>query len=236
MNQYQLTRLAALTRSNVTLKDAAKLLGLPKHRVRVLVDSGIIAPLIVPQQTKAAAWLIPMQQVKTLWFKPNRHDSTVSLVPFSKILQNWELQKDELVVLVKAISNDEVALYSEKDQPTPIGKLRLDTREFQQWLNARRIASTGNMSVDSAAKVLGLKQQVAYELARKKILATSHDDQKGMRVSEDSIRLFKENYVSLAELALSRGSSPRKLLKEAEAQPVSGPAVDGGRQYFFRRK
>jgi hypothetical protein len=207
----------------------------PKHRVRVLVDTGIITPLITPLQTKAAAWLIPMQQVKRLWFRPNRSNGTVSLVPFKKILQNWELQEEELVALVHAISNNEIEPLSENSQPTPIGKLQLDAREFEQWINAHRIALTGTISIDSAAKVLGLKQQVAYELARKKILETIYDDQKGLRVSEDSIRLFKESYVSLAELARSMGSSPRKLLKETEVQPVCGPLVDGGRQYFFRR-
>jgi hypothetical protein len=235
IHQHQLARIATLTRNNVTLKDAARIVVLPKHRVRALVDGGIITPLITPKQTNAATWLIQMQQVKKLWFKPQLKEGNVTQVPIKIILKHWQLQKAEFVALVLAISNNDIVPVSENNQPAPIGKLRLDDLQVQAWLNAHRIKSIGTMSVDHASKLLGLKQQVTYELARSGLLNTTLDNQKGLRVSEDSIQLFQETYVSLVELANSTKSSPRKVLKEISCLPVCGPSVDGSRQYFFRR-
>ncbi|CAD6882181.1 Regulatory protein MerR [Methylomonas albis] len=41
--------------------------------------------------------------------------------------------------------------------------------------------------------------------------------------------------MSLAEYAKSVNRAPRWLLQTLQIQPVSGPMIDGSRQYFFRR-
>lgn len=49
---------------------------------------------------------------------------------------------------------------------------------------------------------------------------------------------FRETYVSGAELAQARGTLPKALVAvvaDAGIAPVTGPSVDGGRQYLYRR-
>ena len=47
--------------------------------------------------------------------------------------------------------------------------------------------------------------------------------------------MFNELELAVAELARERRISSRRLLLELKVAPVSGPVIDGCRQYFFRR-
>lgn len=89
--------------------------------------------------------------------------------------------------------------------------------------------------MDAAAKVLGIKQEVAYDLVRKGLLRSTTAGALGQRMSGADIELFQATYVSLANLARDGRRSPRALLAELPATPVCGPAIDGARQYFYRR-
>lgn len=89
--------------------------------------------------------------------------------------------------------------------------------------------------MDAAAKALGIKQQVAYDLVRFGILHSTAVGVLGQRVSAVDIERFQTTYVSLASLASGARRSPRALLAELSASPVCGPTINGARQYFYRR-
>jgi hypothetical protein len=89
--------------------------------------------------------------------------------------------------------------------------------------------------VDEAAKRLGLKQQVVYDLVKLELLATIQDNLPGRRVTRDSLDDFQVTYISLAEYSRSLNRAPRRVLKTLDVQPITGPIIDGSRQYFFRR-
>ena len=76
---------------------------------------------------------------------------------------------------------------------------------------------------------------MAYELVAKGLLPSARTTASLRQISTNDLRCFQSNYVSLAELARDRQRSPRWLLKVLGAVPVSGPLVDGARQYKFRR-
>lgn len=98
-----------------------------------------------------------------------------------------------------------------------------------------RYTEGASISVDQAAKRLGLKQQVVYDLVRLGLLTTIQDHLPGRRVTQASLDEFQATYISLAEYAKSVKRAPRWLLQTLPMQPVSGPMIDGSRQYFFRR-
>lgn len=98
-----------------------------------------------------------------------------------------------------------------------------------------RTAQTVSISVDQAATALGLKQEVTYQLVRRGLISAQHVPQAGFRVCLESLQRFRSDYVSLSELSARSGKAPRRLLRELTARPVTGPQVDGARQYFFRR-
>jgi len=110
--------------------------------------------------------------------------------------------------------------------------------ELRGWLARLRATSTDWITPIEAAKRLGLKEQVVYELVSKQLLAANLVPRQGRvfkRISLRSLEQFQAEYVSLATLAKVAGTSASLLLRQIEAQPVTGPRVDGGRQYFYRR-
>lgn len=150
-------------------------------------------------------------------------------------LKYGRLSEAEAVGLIRAVIDGELCARAAIPDAVPVGLACLDRGELGAWLHAARRKSTPGLSVDEAAQTLGLKQQVAYELVRRGLLPSTHVAGHGHRVFDEDIQFFRETYVSLAEVSRGQGRSPRALLHDMCATPVSGPSVDGTRQYFFRR-
>jgi len=235
IHRAHVDKIAKLTQHCLSLKEAAAWLALPKSRIRQLLDVGLIKPLISPKETHAASWQISHKELNRLKLKPQPISNGSTEVSINKILQHWRLQDDEFVALVSGLMNKELLPIAAQSEPTVIGKIQLNREKFQAWLDKHRLTAMQTMSVDKAAKFLGLKQQVVYELVRKGIMKSTQDQTKGYRISANQISQFREQYVSLAELARLRQCPARKLLLEISAAPACGPMVDGTRQYFFLR-
>lgn len=93
----------------------------------------------------------------------------------------------------------------------------------------------GDISIPRAAIELGLKQQVVYELARLGHIRTvSGSAAKGRRLVPGELERFKQTYYVPGSTDAGRGAASKKLLA-AGITPVSGPSVDGARQYVFLR-
>lgn len=137
--------------------------------------------------------------------------------------------------MVESVLGGELCAYGAVAAVLPIGLACLDPDALLAWRVAKRRTSDLGMSVDDAARALGLKQQVAYELVRKGLLIAVRIDGYGHRVFDDAVNSFRATYVSLVDLARERKTAPRALLQGIGASPVMGPMIDGARQYFFRR-
>jgi hypothetical protein len=66
INRNCVGKIVALTKNTVVLEEAAKILALPKRRVRLLIQAGIINPVVSRKQVNAAIWRIPRQQLSKL--------------------------------------------------------------------------------------------------------------------------------------------------------------------------
>ncbi len=89
------------------------------------------------------------------------------------------------------------------------------------------------VSIPRAAIVLGLKQQVMYGLARSGHLRTVADESiRGQRVEPGELERFRLTYYVPGATDAGRGTVAKMLLA-AGVVPVSGPSVDGARQYVF---
>jgi hypothetical protein len=235
LNRNHVGKIVALTKDTVVLEEAAKILALPKRRVRLLIQAGLIKPVVSRKQVNAATWRIPRAQLSTLWFTPSTMLPDGRYISMVNFLKHWRLSDEEFVALVEAIQNQKIICYAAQTQGIPIGKTHLNDQQFGDWLTGYRFEHSQSMSVDCAAKALGLKQQVAYQLVQSGLIETNPPSGKGVRISADQLQQFQANYVSLAELARIRGCSSRKLLEALPTKPVTGPTVDGNRQYFYQR-
>jgi hypothetical protein len=232
----ELHRIKVAIDGALSLGQAARALELPEGRLRDLIAEGVVSPLISRQMNRcAAAWVIPKAEIERLHVRPGLAVATSDAVPLREALKYWRLRQHEGVALVRAVIDGQVLVLAGDQDRVPIGLAMLSPAETKRWLAMCRIESGEGLSVDQAAKELGLKQQVAYDLVRAGLLAITDAGALGRRVLAGDIKAFRAAYVSLAELAREAKCSPRVLLARIGVAPVCGPATDGARQYFFRR-
>lgn len=234
IDKKQLKQLTDLARAGFTLKEAAYRLALPESRVRALITDEFIEPLVSRLHGNAATWLIPERQMRRLYFIGRELNQLPATITISKILKHWRLREGEFKALVQALLLGRLIPVGTRAEYMPLGKLVLDELEVRQWFTEVRDAAGVSLSIDEAAKRLGLKQQVAYNLIKAGLLETIQDDLPGRRITPVALKTFQESYISLAEYARLLNRAPRSVLQSLEAQPVSGPTIDGSRQYFYR--
>lgn len=235
IRQTDVALIGALTNHAVTMAQAAKQLALPERRVRELIASGIVTPLVSRVRDRAAAWLIPQQQVQALFIEGRVSSDATSLISVKQLLQYWRFRDGEFIALVHAITSGSLSPASDPPGLVALGKVLLSVRQVRDWLSTGRAAADSSMSVNEAAQQLALKQQVAYDLVRNGLLATTEDKLQGRRVTREHLDAFQSTYISLAEFSRSFQRAPRWVLQHIRVSPISGPSIDGSRQYFFRR-
>ncbi len=233
-------RLYTLTSSHldqvkgVNLTQAADRLHLPQRRIRGLIAAGVIQPDISPVSTSASAWFISEERLRHLFFHPTgQKEGGVAL---HHVLRYGKLSDVEFIDLTKALLVQELdAVNQPCDDSTPLGLVELSREDLRRWRLRQRASKSRSVSVDEAATVLGIKQQVAYQLVHQGLLSSYQVSNRAeVRVRSVDLQDFQRTYVSLAELARSRKTSPKALLGKLPCEPVTGPTVDGTRQYFYR--
>lgn len=234
IHRDDIAQLAALAKGCLPISEAARQLALPEGRVRELIAGGVIAPLVSRVHDKAAVWLIPTLAIQALCFAGEATFDASSSITVGRLLRFWRLLDGEFIALVQAIKGKHLVPVSNQSGTVPLGKVTLNVESVRTWLSHRRIAVT-TMTIDQAAQRLGLKQQVAYDLARRGLLTTVKDQFKGSRVKPEEIEAFRLNYISLAEFSRHLKHSPKWVLQNMRIFPITGPSIDGSRQYFFQR-
>lgn len=232
----ELPRIKNVAGGGLSLEETAQMLFLPKRRVRELILARLLTPLVSRQfNSEAAAWLIPRDEVDRLHIQGSRAAENTKGIVVRDVLKYWRLREHEGVALIAALVDGQLQTMGASQGSVPIGAAVLSAAEAKEWLLKHRASTTRDYSVDAAAKMLGIKQEVAYDLVRTGLLRSTTAGVLGQRMSGADIELFQATYVSLADLAREGKRSPRALLAELSATPVCGPAVDGARQYFYRR-
>lgn len=118
-------------------------------------------------------------------------------------------------------------------------RLRIGMDAVHRLVKAKR-AKAGTMTLEEVAAHLQVKRQVAHELVDAGMLRTCTPALKrGRLVERTEVEAFQAHYVIASQLGLDaghhRGWAADRLIAAGIA-PVSGPRVDGRRQYVFRRQ
>lgn len=165
---------------------------------------------------------------------------SAAVICVRQVLKYWQLNKGELPALLRAMEEKCLHPLGRISGLAGIAGLTLSAEEVRRWLESHRSESQQWFSIDSAAKQLGIKQQVAYQLVKCGLLKASSTEfcdghHPPVQVNRESLASFRESYVALAEIARAHRTSPKNMLGLLNELPVTGPSVDGSRQYFFRR-
>ena len=233
-HQADLPHIEAMAKDMLNLQATAQYLSVSERVVRELITAKVITPLAIRKHASMASWLIDKQQLDHLWI------STTSalakeLVSFASVIKYWRLREGEMVQLVNALISGELKAFDVSGHSVVIGKLMLDKLATQHRLKTLR-QDLGTFSVDEAAKWLGVKQQVAYHLVKVGLLHSIQTKQAGKQITKLALEQFNHQYIALSALAKQQHTSPSALFKSIKAKPITGPQIDGGRQYFYLRK
>lgn len=232
-----------LIRDGINLMDAAAYLQLPRRRIRELLTAGSLISVIGAGKGFASAWLLSRTQLDAIVKDCSAHalprrvicgDSVVSL---SIILKTWRLSPGEFPAMLRALQRGEIRCVTNETEDFRVGNLSLDRMSIRHWHEEWQSQNNRHVSIDTAAQLLGIKQEVAYQLVKLKALDSDifKSGTNARRISTSAIETFRQKYVSLAQLAHNQGQSPKAVLKSTTVRPAIGPTVDGCRQYFFLR-
>lgn len=223
----------------LTLGATAKYLGFSKTRIRQLVAERVLLPQFAPGDHGASVWRFALDSLRVLvahcqvrGIVPSPIQPTISL---NNALKTMRIDGPCFATLLRAIMKREVLLVGDVTGASKLSHLTLDKRTLDDWLSAYRVEHAGLLTIPEAAKKLGIKEQVAYHLVQRRLLASTIRNQTQLWISTEAIADFERQYVALRTLAQEAKTSPKALLAMLTVQPVTGPTVDGCRQYFYRR-
>jgi hypothetical protein len=246
VNIVEVAQMAPALQNTLTVEETAEALGLPKLRVRQLIDAGILkvwggAP------EKGMRWQVDQGSVQNILRRaegaPVLDTVDGSRAVFENLLRYRIHGAKQFIDIVSGILSGEVAV---------VGRL-LDAQKMTGWvvdadaIDTRSISGAAriltDLSVSHAARELGVKEEVAYALVRHGFIK-SRQVIKGKRLAnvirQNAITAFRHQYVLGVELGTTMKMSPRKVvdfLGQRGAFPVAGPVVANRlcRQYLWRR-
>lgn len=223
----------------LTLGATAKYLGFSKTRIRQLVTERVLLPQFAPGDHGASVWRFALDSLRVLvahsqvrGIVPSPIQPTISL---NNALKTMRIDGPCFATLLRAIMKREVLLVGDDTGASKLSHIILDKRTLDDWLSAYRVEHAGLLTIPEAAKKLGIKEQVAYHLVQRRLLASTIRNQTQLWISTEAVADFERQYVALRTLAQEAKTSPKALLAMLTVQPVTGPTVDGCRQYFYRR-
>ncbi len=239
----EVSTLASLVDDGMTLKMASSFLALPKHRVRELVDAGLIRPRLIAGRNGSSIWNFSSSELDQLGrikggrnFVPTPDLMGGEIVPLIQVLKTWRLPSGAFPALMAAISKGEISGIGQRPPDVSVGQISMPSLQLKSWLLQWKELHWGCMSITAAARALGIKEQVAYDLVRVGLLATDTvGSTSTRRVKVETIKQFQNTYITAIELSKIIGISLKELFSETGIQPITGPSIDGSRQYFFNR-
>lgn len=227
-------------------KQTRELLGISKNQFYMLVQEEFIQPLLRAGEDGCGSWWFDAGPIKRLLDKikvaaPAR-EPCAEAISFREACQWHILSSENFPLFFAAILNGTISVTGVKcNSEFNLASLYFLPESIAEFKAKLRIRPDGNFSIPEAAIRLGVKQEVAYHLVNAGLLASSFYASKkiaGRMVSESDIEAFEKEYISLAQLARSNGTSPRALKQKYDAAAISastGRDIDGCRQFFYRR-
>lgn len=219
----------------LSVKAAAVLVGVGAGRLRQLIAGGLLEPSNGSLSRKAV-----MDLLRSLTLQRTDSKPADDLVPLITALRRY-VPIGSTADFFRSIldgSTTVVACTNSAD----LKQAFVSVAQCRNWGSEPMHKNGRELTLPECAALLGLKQQVVYHLARVGLLAVYTTESNSGRprsvVGATELERFRGRYESLARLAAAAGVARQAALLWARSKGmslVSGPTIDGGRQYFARR-
>lgn len=218
---------------------ASKRYGLSIHRIEALAGAGLLRRSLLGVDERSVGELI---------VEVGRHiqlgdiDGLLTLTQAMRLL----VPRAATVAFLKSLLAGELPIKAVLDRPNSLREIYVHRSDVTGAAadddGAGRVADGRPLlSVPEFAMAYGFKQEVAYHLVKVGLLRTVEDciGRRTARFIEPTeATRFHSDVTSLAEAARAGGVGSRASLAWARRiglDVLSGPSVDGGRQYFVRK-
>lgn len=238
ISSIRVVALAAALSAHVSVRTAATVLGCGRGRISALVKAGFFqadSDRLLRSDIEALR-----DRVLATARQPGMNAlSGFELVPLDRI---WKMLVPASFTreFLEAVHAERIRLVASADA-TSWREVSASTADVNAWWLSARTQATEAISLGEAATILGVKEQVAYELANRGLLQTITlrvGRRLSQRVPPSAIDEFNAKYAALNTLTVAEGVHSRAALSWAQLRGlkvVTGPKIDGTRQYFVER-
>ncbi|AIO42533.1 tniQ family protein [Burkholderia cenocepacia] len=234
---------ASRLNSSLSLRSASQQLCISKRRLRLLLDVNLIRH--DPRcRVDGGSWMVPRDEIDRLSNLSINQDYIINeseTWTMAHVLRHLCRANDTFLVVMRAVLSGQLRCVGRAVGMRGICAFLVDKAETK-WViaNAGQLPSDG-LTAQAVARRLAIKEEVAYHLIRSGILGSAKYRQNGRMlqlVSEANLHEFEERYVSLVSIAMRHATSTQAALSwlgKSGTRPITGPSIDGSRQYFFLR-
>ncbi|ASJ26311.1 TniQ family protein [Laribacter hongkongensis] len=240
----QLAKMEEELAGEITMTKAMEILGLGKIRMRRILKLLFPSARRVNDQ-QHLPWCISSTEVYQLAEigeeLPRVYCIDDDEISLADVLHYWQWNADEIVSLVEEVKARALVLTKMLIGKAGISRWVFKRKDLIQWRAAMQTDRINWITIPELAKVLGVKQQVAYWLTqndyiRSHKLGTSKLH--GSRVRKVDVDRFLRLHIFGTEIADRIGHSPRKamlMLKAVSISPLRGTSIEACRQLVYPR-
>jgi predicted site-specific integrase-resolvase len=230
----------------LNLKEVGEFLEISWTQAKVLVAEGCLTPVYGPAADGYKIWMIRRTDVEKLLDdiesrivepKTHAHKAFSLSNTLAKIcVMNFGTGK-----LVKAILDGKISPCG-KTVRKGLDRFVFAKEHIEDFVESfKQDIKEGAISLREAAEILAVSAANVYHLVKRGLLAAQKiriRKRLTLQTTRDALSLFNSTYLLIAKINKEVGTSSRviaEVLSQKGIFPVSGPTVDGGQQYVFKR-
>lgn len=231
---------------SITAAEAGDMLGIGRRAVVSLVKSTCLAAIQGPIVTGQIEWKFETPEVEKLLqcvlgkIPEGKTETPTGGVSFHKSIQKLSKLSLDVGAFVKMILDGKITPRANGDG-TGLSSLLFNAFEIKQFSMAEAVERrSGKRTMQEAVKLLHTGYDIIIFLIERGFLAAERtgSSRSSWAIPQEEINRFKNTYCTVGRIARALGTSSREIswrLMDNGIMPVTGPKVDGGKNYFFKK-
>jgi hypothetical protein len=234
-DQVELVEIAAS--EEVSVREAAVMLGVTRERMRQLMSAGIV-PIAHKQRRGQWAAHGPLEALAEALFEragPTACDVPANWIPLNRVLHRY-VTMAQCPAFFRALVEGDVSVKRRGASQRLCQDLLICREEAAAWPPTPM--PTGLMSAPAAAKALGVNQETLYELIKVKLISADHAPgprRQQTLVSAQALEDFRRRFVSATELASRWRTSPAAVARRLHDHGIKPSGPRRLRKLYFSR-
>ncbi len=230
---------------SITAARAGEKLGIGRRAVADLVRNGCLTAIQGPSATGQLAWKFEQPEIQRLLTLIDKKiagsDKILTAhVSFHSAIKKLSKLSIEIAEFIQLILNGKITPI-EKSEGAGLSSLLFDPAEIEQFsISESAKRRDDNHTMQEASRILRLSTEEVFFLINHGLLNAKKASigRVAWEISREEIERFKSTYSTMGWLVEAMGTNTRGVVDRLMANgvmPLSGPKIDGGRIYLFKK-